>query len=158
KRKSEEALQQAAAGQFVDIVTEAKYTLGLSKVHEGAGQEGVRLCKEAHVMAQSNGDSALVSRTLLALAEAQLESGAFKDALSSALEAQQRFSTAGQFESEWRASLIAAQAARRTEDTATAADQQARAAAVLSRLKEQWGERAFATYVSRPDVRLLRAR
>ena len=48
-----------------------------------------------------------VLRVTAPIAEAQLESGAFKDALSSALEAQQRFSTAGQFESEWRASLIA---------------------------------------------------
>jgi serine/threonine protein kinase len=157
KRKSEEALQQATAGQFTDTATEAKYTLGLANAHTGAGPEGVKLCKEAHDMAQGNGDSALISRTLLTLAEAQLESGAFKDAVSSALEAQQRFSTAGQFESEWRASLIAAQAARRMDDKSTAADQQARAAAALSRLKEQWGERAFATYLSRPDVKLLRA-
>src|SRR5207253_10718234 len=57
KRKSEEALQQAAAGQFVDIVTKAKYTLGLAEAHAGAGKEGVRLCKEAHDMALGNGDS-----------------------------------------------------------------------------------------------------
>src|SRR5439155_2169092 len=116
--------------------TEAKYTLGLALAHSGRGQESVRLCKEAYDMAQGNGDQALISRTLLALAEAHLESGAFKDALSSALDAQQRFSAAAQYESEWRAALVAAQSARRTEDTATATDQQARAAAALSRLKE----------------------
>ncbi|HEY5444521.1 MAG TPA: hypothetical protein VIJ87_08665, partial [Pyrinomonadaceae bacterium] len=71
-----------------------------------------------------------------------------------ALQAQQRFATGGQLESEWRAWLIAAQASQLLGDKNKADEQFTEAKSARSRLEQQWGTEAFKTYVLRPDIQV----
>jgi hypothetical protein len=103
----------------------------------------------------STGDTTLVSRALLALAEVLLESNDAVSASAKASEAQERFARAGQLESEWRALLLKARASRKQGDDLTAQSQQAQAAFRLSQLEQTWGQAAFNIYLTRQDIRFL---
>jgi tetratricopeptide (TPR) repeat protein len=142
------------SGQYRDVAVPAKYTLGLAQAESGSTREGVDTCKQAVDMAKAYGDAALLSRAMLALAEALEASGDASSALSLALEAQKRFSSAGQQESEWRAWLIAAQASLSKHDRAAAEEQLTQANEVISSLHQKWGEDDFNSYLSRPDIQV----
>jgi tetratricopeptide (TPR) repeat protein len=142
--------------QYIDTTISAKYTLGLAQALLGAAREGKQLCAEAVQMAQGTGDTALLSRAMLALAETTLESDDARGALTQALVVQERFARAGQLESEWRAWLIASRASQRLKDTNAAQEQLARAADTLSKLRQLWGAEAFDKYLARPDIQILR--
>ena len=131
---------------------EAKFTQGLAQALSGATREGRAACEEAVEMARKGGDYALYSRTLLALAEVLLEDRDAQRALSVALEAKERFASAGQQESEWRAWMIAARAHRRLGNEAAAQDALAQANRVLSELEQKWGAEAFKSYIERQDI------
>lgn len=145
----------AAAGtQYTSVAVRAKYTLGLAQALSGAKREGKSSCAEAVEMATRAGDAALLSRALLALAEAMLENNEIDGAIRNALDAQGRFAPAGQQESEWRAWLVASRANRRKADEAAAQSQLERAADILSQLQQKWGAQAFNSYIARPDIQL----
>ncbi|HEX8141824.1 MAG TPA: tetratricopeptide repeat protein [Pyrinomonadaceae bacterium] len=142
----------AASGtQYEVIALEAKFTLGLTLALSGSA-EGRKLCEEAVEQATRAGDYALLSKALLALAEASLESGDAAGALKYASQAQERLARADQLESQWRAHLIAARASRVERDENGARDNLARASEILSRLEQKWGTEAFKTYMARPDI------
>ncbi|HYY55738.1 MAG TPA: tetratricopeptide repeat protein, partial [Pyrinomonadaceae bacterium] len=157
---AEQALKQASTpgGKdfiYKDVAVQAKYTRGLSQAFSGATGEARRSCEEAVEMAKNAGDAALLSRALLALAEALLEDGDSQGALARALEAQERLARAGQLESEWRAWLLAARASRNKGDNLAARNQLERAANILSQLEQKWGQAVFSIYLTRPDIRSL---
>jgi tetratricopeptide (TPR) repeat protein/predicted Ser/Thr protein kinase len=139
-------------GEGVPI--QARYTLGLTHSFSGARAPGQSLCNEAVALAKDAGDAALQSRALLALAEVQLKNSAAAPALANAREAEARFSAAGQMESAWRAALVAALASRALHDEAGATQSLNKALELQSGLRQKWGDEAFKTYLTRPDVQV----
>jgi len=99
----------------------------------------------------------MVSGAQLAVAEAQLENGDPVLARQTALSARGQFSLGGQSESEARASLIAARAARASGDAAGAHDLAAAAEHSFAALYQTWTPEARAAYDARPDVRQWRS-
>jgi serine/threonine protein kinase/tetratricopeptide (TPR) repeat protein len=152
--KARQALD-AAGTQYTSVAVKAKYTLALAQALSGAKREARSLGEEAVAMATRAGDAALLSSALLALAEIALETGDAEGALENAVRAQARFSGAGQQESEWRAWVVEARASGRKADEAAAQSQQARAANLLSELRQKWGAEAFNSYLARLDIQLL---
>lgn len=135
---------------------EAKYQLGLIQVRSGAESAGLQSSRQAVEWAKQVNDEHLVSRTILGYAEALLESGNARAALSAALEAQQRFSRVAQRESEWQAWLTAGQASQRLGNNGGARDQFGQSSQALAALEQKWGREAFNGYVNRPDVKAWR--
>jgi tetratricopeptide (TPR) repeat protein/predicted Ser/Thr protein kinase len=119
----------------------------------GARRAGLAACQSALDAARKSGVPRLVSGTLLALAEAQLENGDAARAKEAALSARSQFSASGQAESEARASLIAARAARAMGDAATARQLAVAATHSLAALSATWPPDARPSYDARPDVR-----
>lgn len=155
RAKAQQSLT-ASGAQFEVTAIEAKFTLGAAQALSGSPAEGRKLCEEAVVQARRVSDSALLSKALLALAEVEIESSDAAGALKNALEAQERFARAAQWESEWRALLIAARASRAARDEEAARNYTARASEILMQLEQKWGTEAFNSYVTRPDIQISR--
>src|SRR6266404_4763159 len=153
RSESSEAISMAGK-EYRDVGIEGTLTLGLAKALSGGRKEGAVLCQEAVKMATDTGDLALLSRAMLAQAEATLESGDAQAASALALQAQQRFAQRSQLESEWRAWLIAARANQRLGDTGKAGAQLAQGKSVLLRHQQKWGTESFKGYLSRPDIQV----
>ncbi len=150
---SEEAIALAGK-EYPDVAIEGTYVLGLAKALSGGGKDAQTLCAEAVKMASSAGDIALLSRAMLAQAEAALKSNDPKTALTLATQAQERFARGAQLESEWRAWLIAARASQHVGDKSKGEEQLTQARNVRSKLEQQWGADAFKGYTSRPDIQV----
>ncbi len=142
---------EVADKHYKDVAVEAKSTLGLARTLAGSAREGKALCQDALKSAEELGDAGLISRAMLALAEATLETGDAQTALQMAGQAQERFARAGQLESEWRAWLVTARSSDRTGNNA-GGEQRARARDILSRLEVAWGTEAYKQYLTRPDI------
>ena len=149
--KAKQALNVAGT-QYTSVAVRAKYVLALARSLSGAKREATSLSEQAVALAERAGDAALFSRTLLAMAEVALETGDAPGALENAVRAQERFASAGQQESEWRAWVLAARASRRQANEAAAQTQLSRAANLLSDLRQKWGAETFNTYIARPDI------
>lgn len=143
----------AAAGTQSDIVIEAKSVIGLAKAQSGNTSEGLKLCDEAVKMSAAGEDLLLQSHALLNKAEAALFANDAKTALNLATEAQSRFARGQQYESEWRAWLIASRANEKLGDKSKAQEQLANAMSIRTKLQQQWGAEAFKQYGLRPDIR-----
>jgi serine/threonine protein kinase/tetratricopeptide (TPR) repeat protein len=152
KTRTIEAL--SLAKDYREVMIEGTYTLGLVKALGRDGKEGQTLCEDAVKSAYSAGDAALISRATLAQAEAALESGNAKAALTLASQAQERFAGGSQLESEWRALLIGGRATQLLGDNSRAAELLAQGKQVLLQLQQKWGEEAYKTYISRPDIQV----
>jgi len=150
------AIALANAPQFAPTAAEARATLGLAQALSGARPQGKRSCAEALAVARTANDSPLLSNTLLASAEAALESGDAQGALRHASEAQGIFARTGRQESEWRARLIAALASKQVGDQMSARSQATRANDLLSELRKNWGTNAFNGYLAKRDIHLYR--
>lgn len=155
KSRAQDSLT-ASGTQFEVTAIEAKFTLGLAEALSGSAAAGRKLCEEAVEQARRAGDEALLSKALLALAEAALESGDASVALKNAQQAQERFARASQLESEWRAWLVAALASQKQRDEAAARSYTERAGQILSSLEQKWGTDAFQSYMARPDIQIYR--
>jgi tetratricopeptide (TPR) repeat protein/predicted Ser/Thr protein kinase len=147
---SNEAIRMAGK-QFPDQAIEGKAVLGLAKVLSGNAGEGLKICDEALKMAET-GDFLLQSRALLVKAEAALLANDAKTALDLATQAQARFAQGEQYESEWRAWLIASRASEKLGDKNKAQEQLGNALSVRAKLEQQWGAEQFTKYSSRPDI------
>jgi hypothetical protein len=87
------------------------------------------------------------------LATAQLEAGEAKEALVAALQAREKFSSAGQEDSEWRALLVAALAAKRLGDNAATQAHATLASQTLDNLQRSLDATDAANYRAREDLR-----
>jgi tetratricopeptide (TPR) repeat protein len=143
---------ERAAEQFNAIAIEARSTIGLVQASFGKTPAGVQGCADAVEQARRLGLPRLLSAALLAHAATQLRAGNTQAALASAREAGERFKQSGQHESEWRALLIAMQAAQSLKDQSAAETYAADASRVFTSLKQQLGEEACKLYLKRPDV------
>ncbi|HEU4388374.1 MAG TPA: protein kinase [Blastocatellia bacterium] len=155
KLEAQKSLETAKAF-YPPIAISARCALGLARSRSGSLREGQLLCEEAAGQAKALGDPALISETLLALAETMIESGNTEQGLENALRAQEHFARLGQRESEWRAWLIAARASRNLDDRSDASKYASYASAGLSKLEQQWESPAYSGYVARPDIKRLR--
>jgi tetratricopeptide (TPR) repeat protein len=153
--KSREALAQAGPKPSEQTAADVNMILCLARSLSGAA--GAEPCGEAARMAEATKDQALAAEVRLALAEALAEVGGPQAALDAARLAHEFYARVGRAESEWRALAAAGRAARRAGDTDAAREYLARAAQALSRLEQQWGSEAAASYTSRPDVQRLRS-
>ncbi|HEY8410676.1 MAG TPA: tetratricopeptide repeat protein [Pyrinomonadaceae bacterium] len=150
-RLADEAI--AAAGTQNDIVIEAKSVIGLAKAQSGSASEGLRFCEDAVKISASGEDLLLQSHALLDKAEASLLGNDAKTALNLATEAQSRFARGQQYESEWRAWLIASRATEKLGDKTKAQELFGNAMNIRAKLEQQWGPEAFKQYGLRPDIR-----
>lgn len=137
---------------------EAGYLLGLTQSLSGHGGEGRKRCEGAVNAARNLRAPLLLSNALLALAECALLAGDAQAASTNAGEAQQRFATAGQHESEWRALLIEAAANEKAGDKTRAQQLTHQASSILTDLEQRWGSENYKTYLARPDVKESRHR
>lgn len=143
----------ASAGTLIpEIAIEARSVLGLAKARSGNAQAGLKDCDEAAKMSSNTGDFLLQSRALLNKAEAALLTNDAQTALNLATDAQVRFSRGEQYESEWRAWLIASQASEKLGDKTKAQEQRENARTARSKLEQKWGADQFNAYSSRPDI------
>jgi serine/threonine protein kinase/Tfp pilus assembly protein PilF len=155
RTKAAQALALAGT-QFADSATEAMRVQGLAQALGGAAREGQKLCAEVVERATRSADPWLISETQLALAEAMLENRNAQGATPLAQQALESFVHSGQTDSEWRAMLVLARAARLAGDEAAAQEQSARASEVLASLEQKWGEESYRSYLTRPDVQYYR--
>ena len=154
KTRAERALAESGGRQYEGVPIQALYTLGVAQAFSGSHADGVRLCHEAVGLAKQADDAALLTRALLALAEAQLQERAGQASLANATAAQERFAAAGQQESEWRALVVAAGANRILHDEAGAQQRLKKASSLLNELRQKWGPEAFDLYLTRRDIQL----
>ncbi len=152
---AEHGRQALEASQLKETVIDVKRMLGLSNAHTGKHSEGRALCEEALQGARETNDPAIISASLLALAEALYEGGEMEGALAPASEAREAFRRAGQIASEWRASLLMALAHWRAGRSDEARKEKAHSESLLKQLGERWGEDAFVSFTKRPDVQKL---
>ncbi|HVF24163.1 MAG TPA: protein kinase [Pyrinomonadaceae bacterium] len=150
---SKDALK-LAAGQYPEVAIDGRIVLGLATALSGNTKEGLKTCEEALKISSGAGDFLLQSRALLCKAETALLTNDAQTALNLATEAQARFARGEQYESEWRAWLIASRASEKLGDKAKAQEQFANAMNIRSKLQQQWGAE-FKQYVSRPDIQAL---
>ena len=151
--KSNEALT-LAGNKYLDTVIEASFTAALAKALSGRDKDATTLASDAVKMATDAGENTLLSQALLAQAEVALHNGDAQTALTLATQAQERFVQASQLESQWRASLIAAEASEKLGDHSKRGQYLEQAKSNLSRLQQAWGDEIFKAYVSRPDIQL----
>jgi hypothetical protein len=150
----------AGAGtEFKNTATAAKIVIGLSESYGGAKAAGKQTLNAAVDLAKQLNDPVQVATAQLALAAAALLEGDSRAARDNALQAEEVFARLGQFESEWRALLIAAEASQNLGDKGHAGEYVARVQEVLAKLEERWGSESFRSYFSkRSDISRLRQR
>jgi tetratricopeptide (TPR) repeat protein len=141
-----------AGTEFEDSATEAMRVQGLAQALGGAARQGQERCAEAVERATRSGDPWLLSETQLALAEAMLENRDAQGALPLAQQALESFQHSDQIDSEWRAMLVLARAARLAGDGEEAQRQSMNSFEVLASLQQKWGAESYRSYLTRADV------
>lgn len=160
ERKFPEALarsQQALAiggTQLKRLAILATYTAGLAQSLSGISAGRLK-CQQAVEMARQIGDTSLLAESLVALAQAQLQSGDASAALKTSLESQELFARVAGHEFEWIAWLVAAGASRSAGDQQKTSDYAARAEKLLGSFQQQWGDDNYNSFLNRPDIQLL---
>ena len=155
KSRGSDALKLAGS-DYPGVAAEAKSTLGLASSFSGGAAQGKTMCEDALKMAEQLGDAALISRIMLALAEANLEMRDYKSALQLATESGERLRKSHQAESEWRSWLLAARANDQLGNKQVAEEQRAQAKEVFAKLEQPWGPEVFKQYTARPDIEFYR--
>jgi tetratricopeptide (TPR) repeat protein len=155
RKLSSQAIEQAGKS-YPGVTLGAKIILGSAHALSGAALEGKRNCEEALALAKKTGEEALISDAMLALAESLYDNGDFDEALTYALNVQERLARSGEQESEWRAWLLAARCSIRLNDREQARSRLTHANDSLSKLQQQWGAEAFDRYQNRPDIQFSR--
>jgi serine/threonine protein kinase len=150
--KSKQAIALSNS-QLPEIQIKARRIICVAQVISGTPRAGVSHCKGAVALAEKGGDKRLLLEAQLATAQAELVSGAPEVAGKIASQVQNEFARLRQPESEWQAFLLAALANRRLERRQLAYDQASQAAKILDTLRSKWGEKPFALYLLRPDIR-----
>ena len=150
--KSKQAIAHSNS-QLPEAQIEASRIICVARVISGTPRAGVSHCRNAVALAEKGSDKKLFLGAQLALAQAELASGAAGEAGKIASQVQAEFNKLRQPESEWRAALLAALANRRVGKRQLAYNQAALAAAVLDTLRSKWGEKFFDLYLLRPDVK-----
>jgi serine/threonine protein kinase/tetratricopeptide (TPR) repeat protein len=163
ERKFSDALAEAKKAAEISnepsksTLVEVGYISGLAQALSGRAADGKKRCEEALKMARELGTPLLISNALLAMAEAALVAGDPQTASANAAEAQQRFSTYKQIESEWRSLVIQARAAGKMNDPTRVQQLTQQASDGFARLEQDWGKASAGGYTSRSDVQAIQA-
>jgi serine/threonine protein kinase/tetratricopeptide (TPR) repeat protein len=136
------------------LTARAKIVIGLAQAFSGDTFAGRETCAEAVAAASRSGNSYLLARTRLALAEVLLESDDARGARDLAAQAYESFASANQRDSEWQAHLVFARACQNMGDRGAAEVNLTRARTILVQLQQQWGAEVFNAYLARPDIQL----
>jgi tetratricopeptide (TPR) repeat protein len=139
-----------------EIAILSRYTHAIALARSGSARQARPVCEEAVSIAKESRNPRFTSEALLALAEVLLEDGEAQSALAAALEARAGFQPHGQTDSEWRALVIAARACRVSGDYQAMRAYAEQAGGLLTGLQQIWGDQAYSTYLSRPDVQNCR--
>jgi tetratricopeptide (TPR) repeat protein len=150
-KRSDDAIA-AAGDQYIDIVVRAKRVAGLAKSFSGNKGDGRKLCDESAQLASKTQDPRLIATSSLALAEAMLLNGDAKSAINLISGLIDNFARANQWDSEWRACVIAARASEESGDPAKAREYSTRAKETLGKLEQRFGADAFKQYLTRQDL------
>ena len=158
QRKLNEARSQsslalsAASPDDLETKVEINAVQCLIEVAAGAANKGRLLCEQAANVDLEPASVSHKAHVQLALAEAKLETGDAAGCVDASLQAQQIFAKLHESEREWRAWLLAARASQRLGNLDGMRQQLSNAQALLNGLKEKWGNEAFNSYLSRPDI------
>jgi len=150
--KSKQAIAQSTS-QLPEIQIRARSIICVARVISGTPRAGVSHCRDAVALAEKGADKSLLMEARLAMAQAELASGAAEEADKIASQLRAEFNSSGRSELEWRAGLLEALANQRLGRQQTAYDQASKAAKILDTLQSKWGEKPFDLYLSRPDIK-----
>jgi serine/threonine protein kinase len=139
--------------QLSDIQIKANRIICIARVISGTPRAGISHCRDAVALAEKDAEKRLLLDARLAMAQAELASGAAEEAGKIALQVQADFHRLGQLESEWRAGLLAALANQRLGRRRLAYDQASQADMILTTLRSKMGDNHFASYRLRPDIK-----
>lgn len=114
--------------------------------------KAIKYCNKALQYAVGTKNSRAINTTKLTLAEIYLISAKPSEALENALQAKDYFVSAGQLESGWRASLMAARASQQKGDAENTKTYAHESSKLLSQLQSIWGEKFFNDYRGKPDI------
>ena len=143
----------AAASDDVETRIEINAVQCLIEVAAGAPNKGRPLCEAAAKVELEPASISHKGHVELALAEARLEADDAKGCADLIVEAQPIYARLHEGEREWRAWLLAARANQRLGNLDLMRQQRSNAQSLLNALKEKWGDQAFNSYSSRPDIR-----
>jgi serine/threonine protein kinase/Tfp pilus assembly protein PilF len=150
--KAKQAIAQSDS-QLPDIQINARRIICSARVISGTPRAGISHCRDAVTLAEKDADKRLLLDARLAMAQAELASGAAEEAGKIALQVQVESHRLGQPESEWRAGLLAALADQHMGRRQSAYDQASQAAKILDILRNKCGEKPFDLYLRRPDIK-----
>jgi serine/threonine protein kinase len=151
--KTKQAIAQSDSQLPDDLQIIAKRIICTARVISGTPNAGISHCRDSVALAEKNADKRLLFDARLAMAQAELASGAAGEACKISLQVQVESHRLGQSESEWRAGLLAALAYQRMGRQQSASDQASQADMVLAALRSKMGENHFALYRLRPDIK-----
>jgi len=154
-KKAQEALDLAGS-EFKVISVRAGYTLALAQAFSGQISSARKHSESAASLARSMRNPLHLSGALLAMAEIAMISGDVQAASAAASEAQQRFASGKQRDSEWRALLLKARAIEKAGDKTGAHQIAPQAVAILATLEQEYGSDNYKSYLARPDVQEYR--
>jgi serine/threonine protein kinase/Flp pilus assembly protein TadD len=134
---------------------EAKLALAAIQMRLNQNNEALRTSTDALDGANKLNDQHLLYDTMLVHSEALLVNENLEKARTAALDVRARFAINKQWESEWRAWLIASRSSLKLNNLEAAREQLAHANELFSNLEQKWGVEAFKGYKSRPDIQRL---
>jgi serine/threonine protein kinase/Tfp pilus assembly protein PilF len=139
--------------QLPEIQINAKRIICSALVISGTPRAGISHCRDAVALAEKGADKKLLLGAQLAMAQAELASGNAEEAGKIASQVYTEFNKLRQPESEWQAVLLAATANQSLRRLQLAYKQASEAAEILANLGNKWGEKFFALYRLRPDIK-----
>jgi tetratricopeptide (TPR) repeat protein len=150
--KSKQAIAHSNS-QLPEIQVIANRIICVARVISGTPRAGISHCRDAVALAEKGADKKLFLGAQLAMAQAELASGNAEEANKIASQVQTELNKLRQPESEWQAILLAAMSNQRLGKLQLAYNQASQAAEILANLGNKWGEKFFALYRLRPDIK-----
>jgi len=150
--KSKQAIALSNS-QLPEIQIKARRIICIAQVISGTPRAGIPHCKGAVALAEKGPDKNLLLEARLAMAQAELASGAAEEAGKIASQVRAEFASLDRLESEWQALLLAALANKRAGKRPLAYNQASQAATILATFRSKCGEKFFDLYLRRPDIK-----
>lgn len=143
---------KAASAPNPSQVMELRIISGLAQAELGNPGPARQSCQNALDLARRRGDLYMSAEAGLCAARSAMAAGSPQEALAPAETARQFFASSQQKESEWRSLLYLAEASKNSGDPASAAKYAKKALDIVSAFENNWGNRTYRLYVSRPDI------
>lgn len=141
-----------AGSEYKAIAVRAGSTWAVAQSRSGQTASARKHCEEALKLARTIRDPRPLSDALLACAATELAAGDGSVAIKYSTEAADRFTSAKQPESQWRAYAEQARAYEISGDRAKAKEMAVRTRDLLLALETKWGADYFKSFLTRADV------